>query len=309
MGQYDFTYEIPSSFATRIIQFLNQRKNGHIIANAFQKCQYEYDDVGLAYYAGLRGDNWNKRALDFTIEGKKNDIELLKRNKGILEEIIEKSLRPNESGFLLRNIDFLEIDVGNSGFLSSDEDRIIADIETAEKVLHDLNMVGERICSNATYNRDSKENEINDYYRDMLGIMGYQEVKDQTRHGVSSNGNNAGEVDLLLSKAGKEIAIIEALKLSSVDTNYISQHIQKAINNYNPLGTATFIIAYVTAADFGGFWERYTNYLVNYQFNLTVKEPVSIRPHPNAATRVARSVLSKDNYDFPVYFLAINIRQ
>jgi hypothetical protein len=50
-------------------------------------------------------------------------------------------------------------------------------------------------------------------------------------------------------------------------------------------------------------------YLVNYQFNLAVKEPVSIRPHPNAATRVARSVLSKDNYDFPVYFLAINIRQ
>ena len=132
MGQYDFTYEIPSSFATRIIQFLNQRKNGQIIANAFQKCQYEYDDVGLAYYAGLRGDNWNKRALDFTIEGKENDIELLKRNKGILEEIIEKSLKPNESGFLLRNIDFLEIDVGNSGFLSSDEDRIIADIESIQ---------------------------------------------------------------------------------------------------------------------------------------------------------------------------------
>ena len=43
---------------------------------------------------------------------------------------------------------------------------------------------------------------------------------------------------------------------------------EKAINNYNPLGTATFIIAYVTAADFGGFWERYTNYLVNYQFHL-----------------------------------------
>lgn len=307
MGQYDFTYEIPSNFPTRIIQFLNQRKNGQIIANAFQKCQYEYDDVGLAYYAGLRGDNWNKRALDFTIEGKKNDIDLLKRNKILLEEVIEKSLRPNESGFLLRNLDFLESDVGNNVFPSSNEDRFSADIETAEKVLQDLNLVGERVCSNATYNRNSKENEINDYYRDMLGMMGYQEVKDQTRHGVSKSGKDAGEVDLLLSKEGKEIAIIEALKLSSVDTYYISQHIEKAINNYNPLGTATFIVAYVTSTDFGGFWERYTNYLVNYQFNVTVKEPVSIRPHPNAATRVARCILSKDNYDFPMYFLAIRL--
>ncbi len=224
MGQYDFTYEIPSSFPTRIIQFLNQRKNGQIIAKAFQKCQYEYDDVGLAYYAGLRGDNWDKRALDFTIEGKKNDIELLKQNKGILEEIIEKSLKPNESGFLLRNLDFLESDVSNNAFPSSNEDRITADIETAEKVLYDLNLVGERVCANATYNKNSNENEINDYFRDMLGMMGYQEVKDQTRHGVSKSGKDAGEVDLLLSKEGKEIAIIEALKLSSVEKPLLSVH-------------------------------------------------------------------------------------
>lgn len=307
MGQYDFSYLVPNSFSTRVIQYLNQRNNGQLIANAFQCCHYEYDDVGLAYYAGLKGDNWNKRALDFTIEGKKNDIELLKRNKGLLEEVMEKSLRPSESGFLVRNVDFLEADDSSFIFPFSDEDRINTDIDTANKVLHDLNVVSERVCANATYNRNSKENEINDYYRDMLGMMGYQEIKDQTRHGISISGKDAGEIDLLLSKEGKEIAIIEALKLNSVEKNYISQHIEKAINNYNPLGTATFIVAYVTADDFGGFWERYSNYLMDYQFNITIKEPVSIKPHPNASTRIAMCILSKDNYDFPVYFLALNI--
>ena len=58
MGQYDFTYEIPQNFTTRIFQFLQQK--GRIdLSTAFQQSKYEYEDVGNAYYAGLRGDNWN----------------------------------------------------------------------------------------------------------------------------------------------------------------------------------------------------------------------------------------------------------
>ena len=191
-------------------------------------------------------------------------------------------------------------------YLTNDE-RLMIDISAAESVLDDLIKIGKQACNNVSYNAKSKETTINDYFRDMLRSKGYTEIKDQTRHGISSSGKDAGEVDILLSKDGKETAIIEALKLSSVDSNYISQHIKKAINNYNPLGTATFIVAYVMSADFGGFWERYSDYLMNYQFNITVKEPVAIKPHPNAATRVARCILSKDNYDFPVYFLAIKL--
>lgn len=59
MGQYDFTYELPSNFNNTLIQFLRQNRREDV-AQAFQRSKYEYDDVGLAYYAGLRGDNWNK---------------------------------------------------------------------------------------------------------------------------------------------------------------------------------------------------------------------------------------------------------
>ena len=78
MGEFDFTYILPENFEKRVVQYLLQLANRQL-AEAFQHCKYEYEDVGLAYYAGLRGDNWNKRALDFTFEGTDKDISVLKR--------------------------------------------------------------------------------------------------------------------------------------------------------------------------------------------------------------------------------------
>ena len=108
---FDFTYSIPSNFDVRIVQFL-QQMNAKGLVDAFRRCKYEYEDVGLAYYAGLHGDNWNKNAIDINIEGKKEDLSLLEGNLQILESVIGKALKSNESGLLLRNIFFLE-EVGN----------------------------------------------------------------------------------------------------------------------------------------------------------------------------------------------------
>lgn len=109
MGQYDFTYAIPDSFKKNVIQFLIQNHRDSI-AHAFQCSKFEYEDVGLAYYAGLRGDNWNKRAIDITFEGLEKDINLLKANNKILIDLIGKALKPTTSGYLLRNIYYLVLD-------------------------------------------------------------------------------------------------------------------------------------------------------------------------------------------------------
>lgn len=306
MGQ--FTYEIPNNFNTRIIQFL-QQKGRTDLSNAFQHCEYEYEDVGNAFYAGIKGDNWNMNALDFTFEGSEKNIKLLDNNKSLIKDIIGKALRSRESGLQVRDIYCLVSDVENELLPKTREERLNADMSSANTVLNDLVWIGERVCTNVAYNESTKENTFNDYFRDMLCGKGYSETKDQTRHGISASGKDAGEIDLLLSKDGKEIAIIEAIKLNNVNSNTINAHIEKAINNYNPLGTATFIVAYVSNDDFSGFWERYFAYLKDYSFSLTVKENISIRPDPNASTRVARCILSKDNYDFPVFFIALNIRK
>ena len=47
-----------------IMQFLQQLgQNETACVQAFQRCHYEYQDIGFAYYAGIKGDNWNKRAI------------------------------------------------------------------------------------------------------------------------------------------------------------------------------------------------------------------------------------------------------
>lgn len=230
MREFDFTYDLPDNFRKRVVQFL-QQSGSEKVAEAFQRCEYDYEDVGLAYYAGLRGDNWNKKAVDFTFEGLKDDVSLLKSEESILKYAIEKSLKPSVSGYLVREMFYIDTEVTLEGnnFPSSNDERLNADIETANMVLNDLITVGERVCSNCTYNVASSENSINDYFRDMLFGMGYKEVKDQTRHGISASGKGAAEVDLLLTKGGKEIAIFEGLKLDSIKSNYIDDHIR--INN------------------------------------------------------------------------------
>ena len=61
----DFTYTLPENFDKRVIQYLQQAGKG-VVGNSFLNCKYDYENQGLAYYAGLKGNNWNKNALDFT---------------------------------------------------------------------------------------------------------------------------------------------------------------------------------------------------------------------------------------------------
>lgn len=307
---YDYSYTLPDNFKKRTYQFLQQLSND-AVAKAFNNCVYEYEDVGLAYYAGLRGDNWNKKALDFVFEGSAGDISLLKSNDRNLRSAISKSLKSDETGLLLRNITYFDKDdeLPESDDPKTNTERLNADLEAANAVYKDLIKVGERLCSNATYNGQSSENSINDFIRDGFSLMGYHEVKDQTRHGISLNGSDAGEVDILLTKDGKEIAIYEGLNLDSVNSSYIAKHIDKAIVNYNALGTATYVVAYVDSANYEAFWDRYVAYLREYNFPIVVKRDIELLAYPNAAMRAAIMVLSRDGYDFPVYFIALNIRK
>lgn len=305
MDEYNFTYDFPPDFKSRVLQLLRQDSYGEKIATSFERCKYEYENLGLAYYAGMKGDNWDKKALDFTIEGTTNDIDTLKSSATILKAAISRALRPTKSGLLVREVLYLVSDM--ESFPATNKERFDIDVASANSVLSDLLKIGEKICSNATYRADSLENSMNDFFRDSLSFMGYTEVKDQTRHGISPNGKEAAEVDILIEKNGKEIAVFEGLKLNSVNSSYISTHIDKVLINYNTLGTATFMVAYVSTNDFESFWRKYASYLEKYEYPLQVKKQFETRAAPNAAIRIADMVLSKNGFDFPVYFIALNI--
>lgn len=151
MNSDDFSYELPSNFSTRVEQFLTQY-NKRVVSDALKNCQFEYEDQGLAFYAGLRGDNWDKHAIDFNIEGSERNIELLQKYDDLLKAALGKALKSNESGLLVRNIFYLVSDEVKGVMPVSNEERLNADIESAKRVLKDLIWIGERACSNISYN-------------------------------------------------------------------------------------------------------------------------------------------------------------
>lgn len=189
----------------------------------------------------------------------------------------------------------------------NDKERLMADLASAQSVLNDLIEISNELCNNAKYNQNTPENQTNDFYRSMLRMKDYVQVSDQTRHGISSSGKDAGSVDLLLWKNNKEIAIIEALKLECLNRLYIDEHIHKAIINYNALGTPTFLLVYMDSSDFNNLWNKFNEYIQDYNFGLDVIQKVSTQVAPNAALRLSECVLSRDGYDFPVKFLAVNM--
>jgi hypothetical protein len=124
----------------------------------------------------------------------------------------------------------------------------------------DLSWVLQRLARD--HDIGKSENAKNDYVRSMMMAKDYN-VLDQTREGGSSTGMDAGEIDILINDArGQLFTIIEALKLSSVDSAKIIEHYSKLLHNYNPLQVQrTFLVTYYDGNNFEQWWERYTAYV------------------------------------------------
>lgn len=213
MGEYDYSYSLPVDFENRVEHILRQISSSKV-SDAFKACSCEHENVGLAYYAGLRGDNWNMQALDFTVEGPSCCIKVLENDEASVRRALSKGLNSRKSGFQLRGL--LLLPDAASAYPATNDERFHVDVESARAVLIDIIEIGNQLCLNSLFNYERSEDNINDYVRDMLVNRGYKEIRDQTRHGLSVSGKSAGEVDLLISKAGKEAALIEGLKLGSV---------------------------------------------------------------------------------------------
>jgi hypothetical protein len=67
-------------------------------------------------------------------------------------------------------------------------------------------------------------------------------------------------------------------------------------------------VAYVKTANYEQFWGHYIEHLKTYRYDLEVKRPLEVKTHPNAATRIATIILSRDGFAFPVYFVTFKIQ-
>lgn len=302
-----YSYQVPDGFDRRVEQYLVAIAPNTKVLTDLRRCHYDFEDLGNAYYAGIRPSPWDSNAMDVTLLGPSASIDRLREMKAALSTAVSKALNTSATGLLLSELFLIEDVVPLSTSFTSDQDRFVDDVRNAQVIKEEIVRIGENLSKNILYTDDISEDSINDFFRDFLERLDCFEVKDQTRHGLSSNGSAAGEVDILLQKDGREAAIIEGLKLSCVNTSYISEHIRKATINYNPLGTPVFILAYVSTNDFEKFWLHCLEFLKGYSFDARVEKSILSEATPNAACRLASAVLSRDGFSFPFFFIAFKL--
>lgn len=153
------------------------------------------------------------------------------------------------------------------------------------------------------------EDERNDYIRDLLETSGYH-VKDQTRQGTSNSGKASGEVDILIQEKVLPIAIIEALNLSYLDTNYLDTHIDK-IYKYDTLGNkSNFILSYVKVNDFGAFWTKYCKHIKehNYQYDLTEIDESIEKEYNYSDIRLLMTKHNRSGRETLLYHICVKIQ-
>lgn len=101
----DYTYIVPKNLQQQLVATL--RVNGHNdLSDLLQTVVVEFTDVGLAYYAGMRGDTWDKHALDCSMFIPEKDIETISQYKLLIKSWMQKML-PGSSGLLVREITFI----------------------------------------------------------------------------------------------------------------------------------------------------------------------------------------------------------
>ncbi|MCI9217279.1 COR domain-containing protein [Lachnospiraceae bacterium 42-17] len=207
--------------------------------------------------------------------GLKTTEKIVYKKKGTSEEfdyayLLDSYQHGNKiiySGKLKRNINILDILNQTDGEINFRRNKLVQDIK--------------EICITMQANKlfySKAENVRNTQVRDMLRSKGYY-TSDQTLRGVSVSGKQAGELDLeIMETPQKPIAIFEALNLksfSSSEQKYWRAHLNKLLDNYNPIGVPlAFLVSYVdcSKSNFKNFWLKYYEYIAhNYNSEYSIQ--------------------------------------
>lgn len=130
-----YTYVFPKNFQQKFIHFLEQNNLSNL-SKLLYNCKIDYTDINWAYYAGMKGSVWNKRALDFTIEAPEKTISEVKSYYSVLKAWLQNFLKPNETGFLVRYINYIirEDEINIELPENSDDDLQILNRDIAESL-------------------------------------------------------------------------------------------------------------------------------------------------------------------------------
>ncbi len=174
-----------------------------------------------------------------------------------------------------------------------------------DKYLEDVLYSCIQLQSLALYS-EAKEDDRNDFITKILESKGYR-IKDQTRRGKSDSGKEAGEVDIYIqNEKGFPFSIIEALNLTSLNSDYLNTHIDK-IYKYDTTGNLVNIcLTYVNIVDFAAFWQKYCNHIKNRNY---INELVALDVNellPYSEVKVAKATHRRSDQLTYLYHIAVH---
>jgi hypothetical protein len=171
-------------------------------------------------------------------------------------------------------------------------------------IVTDVIFICAKLISNEIYYGVS-EDRRNTYVRDLLDEKGYA-VRDQTRHGLSPKGKDAGIIDISIFKDGNTCVLIEALNLSYLRKNYIDNHLDK-IFGYDVLGNEiNIILNYVTVSDFDKFITNYIVYMKERKWcypMVDLDEKCDEYKIPYSSIRVIKTIHKRNGKNTSLYHI------
>lgn len=183
-----------------------------------------------------------------------------------------------------------------------DEESKYQELELNQHILHAL----VNIQKTKLYYGKS-EDDINDGVRNALDMI--YEVKDQTRQGESESGKRSGELDILLCKNSMPWAVVEALKLTSMDKYNLDKHINKAIMKYDPVGCKNaYILIYAMAPNFNSLWFDIMEYLKEYKFPFEIVTGIEEIRGDYSESKRGDICLNRNGEMVKLHIIAINLR-
>lgn len=182
------------------------------------------------------------------------------------------------------------------------DDSRIPEKELCDKLFRALS----KLQRNHHYDADSSEDTMNDYIRDVLDES--YTIKDQTRQGKSESGAEAGEVDIQICHDGLPVAMIEGIKVASLERDRLGAHINKVLTKYDPNGCPyVFLIVYTTVKNFDSGYENIFEYFDKYDYPFPRENSLSDVDTGYGELKHAQIVLNRNGQKIRVHIWTAHI--
>ena len=118
---------------------------------------------------------------------------------------------------------------------------------------------------------NNNEDQYNSNFQSLLKAKGYK-TEPQTQRGQSSSKTQYGELDIaIFTKENLPLSIFEAFVIRSIDSDYITKHLKKLSENYDPNGLKNnFAVIYAKSNDFSDMWKRYKDFVPTIDFEYEI---------------------------------------